>query len=132
MASMSSVMPEVRGKTIRVMTKNGFSLRGRVIEFDVDHMNVVLDCVDAACGVVESSQPHQQQQTTSRIALAEQGVKQAEESHRVTSTQFKEGMVQNSDLLDAEVALLRAKTQYTQALVDYELAQARLQKAIGE
>ncbi len=71
-------------------------------------------------------------QALQRISLAEEGVRQAEESHRVTSTQFKEGLAQNTDLLDAEVALLRARTQYTQAVVDYELAQARLQKAIGE
>lgn len=72
---------------------------------------------------------HQAQQ---RITLAEEGVRQAEESHRVTSTQFKEGLAQNTDLLDAEVALLRARTQYTQAIVDYELAQASLHKAVGE
>jgi outer membrane protein TolC len=37
-----------------------------------------------------------------------------------------------SDLLDAEVAMLTAKTAHTRALVDYELAQAKLLKAIGE
>lgn len=94
--------------------KDGFSqLRdGITLEITQDYLNV--------------------NQAKERIALAGQGVKQAQESHRVTSTQFKEGLAQNSDLLDAEVALLRARTQYTQALVDYELAQARLQKAIGE
>lgn len=67
-----------------------------------------------------------------RIEVAEQGVQQAEENHRVTSARFKAGLALNSDLLDAEVALLRAKTNYTQTLVDYELAQARLQKVIGQ
>ncbi len=71
-------------------------------------------------------------QAKERIGVASQGVKQAEESYRVTNTRFKEGLAQNSDLLDAEVALLQARTNSTQALVDYELAEARLQKAIGE
>jgi outer membrane protein TolC len=71
-------------------------------------------------------------QAKERIGVAEQGVRQAEESYRVTNKRFKEGLAQNSDLLDAEVALLQARTNYTQALVDYELAGARLQKAIGE
>ena len=71
-------------------------------------------------------------QAKKRTAVAEQGVQQADESFRVTSKRYKEGLAQNSDVLDAEVALLQAKTNSTQALVDYELAAARLQKAIGE
>ncbi len=71
-------------------------------------------------------------QAKERIDVARQGVKQAEESYRVTNQRFKEGLAQNSDLLDAEVALLQARTNSTQALVDYELTGARLQKAIGE
>ncbi len=35
-------------------------------------------------------------------------------------------------MLDAEVAQLQAKLQLTQALVEYELAQAKLEKAVGE
>ncbi len=71
-------------------------------------------------------------QAKDRTDLSAQAVRQAEESYRVTSAQFKEGMALNSDLLDAEVALLRAKTQYTTALVDHELAVARLHKAVGK
>ena len=71
-------------------------------------------------------------QAKERTSVAEKGVRQAEESYRVTNKRFKEGLAQNSDLLDAEVALLQAKTNYTQALVDYELAEARLQKVLGE
>ncbi len=67
-----------------------------------------------------------------RIAVAEQGVKQAEENYRVTNAKFKQGLSVNSDLLDAEVALLQARTNHTQALVDYELARAALERAIGE
>jgi len=67
-----------------------------------------------------------------RIAVAKQGVQQAEESHRIINEKYRVGLALNSDLLDAEVALLRAQTDYTQALVDYQLAEAALQKAIGE
>jgi outer membrane protein TolC len=37
----------------------------------------------------------------------------------------------NTDVLDAEVALLQAKINRTQAAIDLVLAQARLQKALG-
>jgi outer membrane protein len=67
-----------------------------------------------------------------RKAVAEQGVKQAEENYRVTDDKYKIGMTPNSELLDAEVLLLQAKLNLTQSLVDYELSMARLSKAIGE
>jgi outer membrane protein len=67
-----------------------------------------------------------------RMTVAGQNVTQAEENYRVTDDKFKNGLALNSDLLDAEVALLQAKTDYIQSIVDYELAQAQLNKAIGE
>jgi outer membrane protein TolC len=70
-------------------------------------------------------------QAKERIALAETTVSQAEENYRITNEKFKAGLALNSDLLDAEVALLQAKWTYIQALVEDELADARLQKSIG-
>jgi outer membrane protein len=67
-----------------------------------------------------------------RKVVAEQGVKQADENYRVTKDKYKNGLTPNSELLDAEVALLQAKLNLTQSLVDYELSMARLSKAIGE
>jgi outer membrane protein len=71
-------------------------------------------------------------QAGERIGVAETGVTQAEENYRITSQRFKEGLALNSDLLDAEVALMQAKWSKILADVDYHLAQARLQKAVGE
>jgi outer membrane protein TolC len=71
-------------------------------------------------------------QAKQRIRLSELGVEQARENYRVTAEKFRAGLTTNSELLDAEVALLQSKLQLTQALVDYELAEARLEKAIGE
>ncbi len=72
------------------------------------------------------------QHAKERTRVAEQGVRQAEENYRVTNKRFKEGLAQTSDLLDAEVALLQARTNDTQARVDFELAEARLRKALGQ
>lgn len=71
-------------------------------------------------------------QATERIGVAATGLARAEENYRVTSKRFKEGLVINSDMLDAEFSLNSAKLNSTQALVDFELAQARLARAIGE
>lgn len=72
------------------------------------------------------------QKSKEKMAVSEQSVSQAEENYRITDEKFKNGLALNSDLLDAEVALLQAKTNYIQSIVDYELAQAQLKKSIGE
>ena len=71
-------------------------------------------------------------QAKERKNVSEQGVRQAEENYRVTNERYKKGLNVNSDLLDAEVALLQAKLNLTQSLVDYELSMARLARAVGE
>ena len=72
------------------------------------------------------------QQARERIDVASQGVKQAEENLRVTKQRYDEGLALNSDVLDADVALLQARTSATQTVVDYALAEARLQKSVGD
>jgi len=67
-----------------------------------------------------------------RLSVSESGVEQAEENYKVTNDLFKQGLTLNSELLDAEVALLTAKTNHVQSLVDYELAKANLERSIGE
>ncbi len=67
-----------------------------------------------------------------KVTTANQSVHQAEENYRVTDETFKNGLALNSDLLDAEFALMQAKTNYVQSLADYELAQANLEKSIGK
>jgi outer membrane protein TolC len=71
-------------------------------------------------------------QSKERIAVAEKGVGQAEENYRITDEKFKAGLALNSDLLDAEAALMQVKFNYIQSLVDFELANARLLKALGQ
>lgn len=71
-------------------------------------------------------------QAKEKISVSGQGAQQAEENYRVTNERYKIGLALTSDLLDAEVALLQAKTTHTQTVVDYKLAEARLIKAIGE
>jgi outer membrane protein len=72
------------------------------------------------------------QKAKERKVVSEQGVAQAEENYRTMDGKYKQGLVANSELLDAEVALLQSKLNLTQSLVDYELAIAQLSKAIGE
>lgn len=72
------------------------------------------------------------EQAKKRIQLSQLGVEQGAENLRVNQEKFSHGYSVSSDLLDAEVADLQAKLQLTQALVEYELAKAKLDKAIGK
>ncbi len=67
-----------------------------------------------------------------KIGVAREAVTQAEENLRVARERFREGVALNTDVLDAEVLALQARTSLIQALVDTELAGARLRKALGE
>jgi len=72
------------------------------------------------------------QQAKQKIVITKLSVEQTEENQRITSEKFKNGVALSSDVIDAEVALLSAKTNHTSALVDLELAKAKLDKSIGE
>ncbi len=66
-----------------------------------------------------------------KVMVSKQTVRQAEENYRVTDEKFKQGLTLNSELLDAEVALSQARTDYVQSQADYELSLAKLDRAVG-
>ncbi len=67
-----------------------------------------------------------------KVEVAFEGMEQAQESYRMTLEKFKNGVVSNTDMLDAETALLQAKLTHTQTVVEFILSIARLKKAVGE
>jgi outer membrane protein TolC len=66
-----------------------------------------------------------------KLGVARLAVDQAEENRRMTNDRYRNGIATSSDLLDAEVALLQSKTNFTGAVVEYALAKARLERAVG-
>jgi outer membrane protein len=69
---------------------------------------------------------------TISIKSQQGNIETAEESLRVSIIQFRNGIIDNTKLLEANVELTTAKTLYIQALHDYQLAKAELNRAIGE
>ncbi len=67
-----------------------------------------------------------------RIQAARRAVQLAEESLRVEREKFAQGRGTSNDLLLAEEALLRARTELAVALADSQIAQAALKFAMGE
>jgi outer membrane protein len=70
-------------------------------------------------------------QARDKLRVAGQAVGQAEENLRIVRERFRQGVALNSEVIDAELLLFQAKAARTQAAIDIVLAQARLEKALG-
>jgi outer membrane protein TolC len=65
------------------------------------------------------------------IAAAEDAVRSAQEARRVVDERFRVGVATNTEVLDAQVALLQAELDRTRAIANLRLAEARLDRALG-
>ena len=65
------------------------------------------------------------------IAAADDGLRAATEAHRVLGERFRAGVTTSTDVLNAQLAVLQAALDRTQALANARLADARLRRAIG-
>ena len=70
--------------------------------------------------------------TLDKVRVSRQSVEQAEENYRIIQDKYDQQIATSTDLIDAEVSVRQAKTNLTNSLVDYQLAKAQLEKAIGK
>jgi len=82
----------------------------------------VLDAIQSRLGLARARE---------KVRVAGQAIAQAEENLRINREKFKQGVALNTDVMDAEVALLQAQMNRTQSTIDLVLAQAKLEKALG-
>lgn len=71
-------------------------------------------------------------QARESLLSQEKNVEQAAEAVRLAELNFAEGLATTLDVTTAQVALSQARTNYAQALYECLMAQAQLEKAIGE
>lgn len=90
---------------------------------DQVHTAVALDAAQSYLKAVEAKE---------RIAASTLGAKLAEEGFRIAQERYRQGMASNSDLLDAETALVQARLTETHAVVDYVVQLQRLNNATGD
>jgi outer membrane protein TolC len=71
--------------------------------------------------------------TSSRAAIdaADVAVQAATEARRVIGNRFAAGVATSTDVVDAQIAILQAELDRTQALAAAHLAEARLYRAVG-
>lgn len=66
-----------------------------------------------------------------QIRAAEASVAQAEEAYKIATVRYSSGVGINLDVLDAELALNTARTNYITALYNYNIGLATLEHAMG-
>jgi outer membrane protein TolC len=66
-----------------------------------------------------------------RIGTNKIAVEEASVNFDIAQRAYSAGVGTNLDVMDAELALNQAKTNYTNSLFDYNISKARLDKAIG-
>jgi outer membrane protein TolC len=65
------------------------------------------------------------------VGAASDGVTAAAEAHRVVVERFKAGLVSNTEVMDAQLALVQAQLEHTRATTAVRLSQARLDRTLG-
>jgi len=66
-----------------------------------------------------------------RIETSKIAVNKSQEAFRINEICYTEGVGRNLDVIDAQLALVKAKTNYNQALYDYNISKSKLDKAMG-
>jgi outer membrane protein len=65
------------------------------------------------------------------VGAANDAVSSSAEAHRVVAERFKAGLVTNTEVLDAQVALLQSQLDVTRTMTNVRMAIARLDRALG-
>jgi len=67
-----------------------------------------------------------------KIDVSQETIQQAEENYRSIQDKYNAQLATSTDLIDAENSLLLAKTNYMNAIIDYQLGKIKLEKSIGK
>lgn len=86
---------------------------------------------DLALAVEVQQRASELESSRAAISAADDAVRSAGEARRVVGDRFGAGVATSTDVLDAQVALLQAELDRTQAVANARLAEARLARALG-
>ncbi|UCG11017.1 MAG: TolC family protein [Deltaproteobacteria bacterium] len=121
------------GAVLSLNLFSGYNLQSRVSEARANLRQVQAMRQQLKLGIaVETKQAFLQTQSAlQRIRVAQGAVAQAEEGLRIVRNRYEIGLYTIVNLLDAEVALQRARTNYSRSLHDHSVARAKLALAAG-
>ena len=63
--------------------------------------------------------------------MANKATEQAEENFRINTERYREQVGTSTDVIDAQTLLTKARSDHDNALGDYSISRARLERAMG-
>jgi outer membrane protein TolC len=122
-ASLSLSLPVFDRGLAKAQVREAKELAGQTeSQLEEARQGIMLEVKQSVLNVVEAKQ---------RIETATKSVEAAEESMRIADLRYREGVGTQLEVTDARLALNRARTNYTQALYDYQTAYATWENAVG-
>jgi outer membrane protein TolC len=71
------------------------------------------------------------QEAEKQIVVSQKVIEQAQENFRISEERYKERVATSTEVLEAQTLLTKAKSEYANALGDYNINLAKLQRAMG-
>lgn len=121
------------GVTLKVPIFNGFATRSRVRQANVDILKNEQDKRQTtnSLNLAYENAKIEIRNSLNTINSQRQNVNLAQEIYKSTQNNYNNGLAALTDLLDTENALTEAQNSYTQALLNYRIAEIQLIKSNG-
>ena len=103
--------------------KAAYFLSQARIQYRLVHDNISIEVQKALLKLKEAINSYK---------VAKESLRQAKENFDINQAKFKEKLVSNTDVLDAQDLLVKARTRYFKALADISIATSQLDYALGK
>jgi len=121
------------GAALTIPIFSGFSTRSRIVEAKAQLRNLAAQEESLRQNIrLEAEQAYlNHNEALERIAVARKSMDQARENYDLASGRYKVGIGQPLEINDAEVLLANARANHINALYDFKIAEARIEKTMG-
>ncbi len=122
------------GLSLKVPIFSGFGTKAKVkqAENSLQSLKADLDNTKLSLDLAYDNAKKQMENSIITINDQKENVQLAEEVRNNTNNNYIQGLTSLTDLLDAENALVEAQNNYTNAILEYKLAEIQLFKSKGE
>lgn len=123
----------VLGATLSIPLFSGFSSPNQVAEQQANLRNLISQEEALKLNIrLEAEQAYlSQKQSAEQVRVTEKAVGHAQENYELASGRYQVGVGSPLEITDAEVQLANAKANYIQALYNYKVAEAKIERAMG-
>ena len=122
------------GLGINVPIFNGFATKSKIqqAQIDLDKLNLDIQETKLSLDLAYQNAKSQIENSLNTLEYQKANVALAEDVLANTKSNYQYGLATLTDLLDAENSLVQAKNNYTNAILDYKIAEVQYYKSKGE